>query len=657
MGIHDDGVGTSSKTLFAILGGAFGYGLAKNVCELYAWLVQNYKGPSDRIYLFGFSRGAFTVRCLAGMIAHNGIVTGGTAIEQKTRVKEAWASYKKSQRHFLRGAQPRDAGSVDIHFVGVWDTVDAYGFPIDEVKEGIARATQALAWLGPLRQFAWTRFNDSVPSAIIKNAYHAMALDDERHTFHPVLWDESKKQGDQQIEQVWFTGVHSDVGGGYPRDSLSFVPLLWMMVKARDCGLGFAREKWEDIEEYANNLGPAHDSRRGLAVYYRYRPRDVAVLCGAAHIDRAKVHSSVLDRIRRSNGAYCPQGLPPAFEVESTGVDLTDDDHSMRPDARLVEQVEAVHWWRARLYWCLVIWTILLVFLPKMLGGRSDGWPEPEWSFFGLSHVISMLQDGSPDFMGDWISTLRKEPFWVLLFGVVLVAMAGARVRLVSLNRSVAKAAWWLPGVAKNGPLDRALLSLGAAFAKVTRIPAKWWQRWMPVVVQFGVFAGIIVLIYSAIMGDRILPAQHRSDAPVGVSSLESESLSFRTANPAQSTEMLLEKGKSYKIVITDVEGWKGATLKASPEKGLEDSATMGMKALSVFKRDRSEEWFVLLGSIGSPNGKRFRVETGKEFVADRTGKLFLFVNDVTSYFTPDGPWVFYDNNDGTAKIEISRVP
>ena len=127
-----------------------------------------------------------------------------------------------------------------VHFVGVWDTVAAYGAPLDEMTRGISR------FIWPLELPTHT-----LPRDRVTRACQALALDEERTTFHPELWDEGDVPAapvdpgkeryvkDEQLSQVWFAGVHSNVGGGYPDDSLAYIPFVWMITEAQRCGLKF----------------------------------------------------------------------------------------------------------------------------------------------------------------------------------------------------------------------------------------------------------------------------------------------------------------------------------------------------------------------------------------------------------------------------------
>src|SRR5262249_51958389 len=140
------------------------------------------------------------------------------------RLRNAIADLADGVGGYDCGARMAGAGNVPIRFLGLWDTVEAYGMPIEELKRGID------LWIWPMV------FGDKALSASVRRACHALSIDDERTTFHPLLWDEQKeaelvdKQPEKagRLTQVWFAGVHSNVGGGYPDDQLSLVPLEWI---------------------------------------------------------------------------------------------------------------------------------------------------------------------------------------------------------------------------------------------------------------------------------------------------------------------------------------------------------------------------------------------------------------------------------------------
>ncbi|MFD5778340.1 DUF2235 domain-containing protein [Streptomyces fungicidicus] len=226
---YHSGVGTHRRD--RLRGGAFGAGLSRNIVDAYRFLVETYE-PGDELFLFGFSRGAFTARSLAGLVRNSGILRRRHA----GRIPEAWALYRD------RIEQPNGAAATlfrrsyayetEIGFVGVWDTVGALGVPLPDA-----------AWLQPAANrfnHQWA-FHDTELSGWIRAAFHALAVDEQRSAFRPALWHlrpGSAARG-QELKQVWFAGVHCDVGGGYKETGLSDIALLWMVDQARRHGLEF----------------------------------------------------------------------------------------------------------------------------------------------------------------------------------------------------------------------------------------------------------------------------------------------------------------------------------------------------------------------------------------------------------------------------------
>ncbi|HEX8308711.1 MAG TPA: DUF2235 domain-containing protein, partial [Allosphingosinicella sp.] len=258
---YDNGVGTSALKPLAALGSVFGIGLRRNILDIYRYACRNY-AEGDCIYGFGFSRGAFTMRLAIGLITDQGLVPSTDEAELQWKSEEAWRAYRKRYvpRQWggltklgraigagwrrLSGGTP---GAYDpsenrhpiIEFVGVWDTVGAYGGPITEITRAIDN------WIVRLTMFDY-KLNPKV-----RRARHALSIDDERDAFRPIPWDEIAESemvaaadkiaqpwmNKGRLEQVWFTGMHADVGGGYPDESLSFVSFLWMMEEAKKAGL------------------------------------------------------------------------------------------------------------------------------------------------------------------------------------------------------------------------------------------------------------------------------------------------------------------------------------------------------------------------------------------------------------------------------------
>lgn len=219
------GVGAGSYKADKALGGAFGFGLLHNVIASYRFLAQNYE-DGDEIFIFGFSRGAYTARSVAGMIGHVGLLTKLSLVEERLTT----AVHRYQGKNLDSGAYGESVDefkhdhchAAKVAFLGVFDTVGALGVPVFE------KAPQ---------------FHDVQLSDGIVRARHALAIDEPRLKFEPTFWtlpdDSTASTEDPRVKQVWFEGVHSDVGGGYEQTGLSDTTLLWMAREAHAAGLVF----------------------------------------------------------------------------------------------------------------------------------------------------------------------------------------------------------------------------------------------------------------------------------------------------------------------------------------------------------------------------------------------------------------------------------
>ncbi|HUA92788.1 MAG TPA: DUF2235 domain-containing protein [Terracidiphilus sp.] len=224
---YDDGIGSEATGLARVLQGAFGDGLFQKIQDGYTKIAHVYE-PGDQIFLFGFSRGAYTARCLSGMIAICGLPSGSFT---DNCVTQAFAAYRDRVNRATILGSLGSCGLYDapIQMIGVWDTVGSLGIPaifggIDEDKYG---------------------FLDTSLHPDVKNAYQALAIDEQRAQFPATIWTGDPAPG-QTIEQVWFSGCHGDVGGGTPQGGpvdggtrLCDITLGWMIRKAQAQGLTF----------------------------------------------------------------------------------------------------------------------------------------------------------------------------------------------------------------------------------------------------------------------------------------------------------------------------------------------------------------------------------------------------------------------------------
>lgn len=222
---YDDGVGADGNLFLKLTGGAFGLGLWKEVKEGYTALAQVYE-DGDEVFLFGFSRGAYTARSLGGMIAAVGLPPGTF---DDSLVEEAFTAYRDrdNRSDILASLSRYRLANATIAMIGVWDTVGSLGIP---------------AMFGGVDPLVYG-FLDTSLHPDVQHAYQALAIDERRSEFPATLWTSAPAPG-QTIEQVWFAGVHCDVGGSYPETGLSDITLSWMMNKAKALGLEFDPAAW-----------------------------------------------------------------------------------------------------------------------------------------------------------------------------------------------------------------------------------------------------------------------------------------------------------------------------------------------------------------------------------------------------------------------------
>ncbi|NJN51213.1 MAG: DUF2235 domain-containing protein [Gammaproteobacteria bacterium] len=293
---YDAGIGTSGSAVRRVFDGATGSGMSKNIQDAYRFLVTHYE-PGDELYFFGFSRGAFTVRSLAGLIRNSGLLRS----DARERIEDAYALYRsrapESHPRARESTLFRRTYAVEpvtpIHFIGVWDTVGALGNPV--------RVNAYLGYFGRKNEF-----HDTQLSSTVRHAYHALAVDEARKHFSATLWHQPAPVPGQVVEQVWFAGVHSNIGGGYPMTGLSDIALGWMHGRARSAGLGL-----EALIGHGDPMERLQESRKSLyrlvpAKYRAIRKWDVR---GDTH---EYLHESVVARYQAS-ADYRPPNLVDYF--------------------------------------------------------------------------------------------------------------------------------------------------------------------------------------------------------------------------------------------------------------------------------------------------------------------------------------------------------
>lgn len=254
------GVGTGgweydeNEQLRAKTDAATGGGLQKNINDAYQYLMRFYNS-GDNIYLFGFSRGAFTVRSLAGMLHKCGLL----ASDLDNMLEYAAKMYNTADNDDIAGKFKKTfSRACPVHFIGVWDTVES------------------------LAMNAGKKFHNAKLNSEVGHGYHAVALDEVRDKFPPSLWEER-----DNVEQVWFAGMHSNVGGWYDETGLSDIALKWMAEKAKKHGMLLDESELEKIT--GDPMDVQHNSHTG---FWKVIGRHIRELPAGA-----KVHSSVKQRL------------------------------------------------------------------------------------------------------------------------------------------------------------------------------------------------------------------------------------------------------------------------------------------------------------------------------------------------------------------------
>ncbi len=762
---YDDGIGTSSFRLFAILGGIFGFGLKRNVIAIYSFCCRNYK-PGDRIYLFGFSRGAFTVRIVAGLIASQGLV--GYGDDEADLARFAADAYRAYRRRFdggvlrylryihidlrgirdaligvwrgLRGQKVHASEIIEIesiHFVGIWDTVDAYGGPIQEMTRAIDY------WVWPLSM------PDHFMSAKVLRACHALALEEERDAFQPVIWDEryvrakaivakstksdwlfnadydprseASKTAEpppherinlppidrQRISQVWFTGVHADIGGGYPQNGLSLVTLDWMLDRAEPYGLHYLDEQRRLlIDPQIDPIDKLNDSRKGLASYYRYKPRNLKSIYeeppyklsmsddartiwrllrkikdpqdeirtdlhpGVGLLPRPipVIHQAVFARVEDGTDRYAPVVIPApgSYRLTGKGGSLENGPNTVDPEGRSRVQDDVWNWiWLRRVvYFLTTLATGFVAFIPFFV---------IYFPGFGLSTVggfvrplVSAAQSILPAFLEPWFVAFRNAPGFVLIGAVMIGELMLMGRNLQETIHDVERLAWHAPNAHKKLTGWRAAVyrlrrfgAYQAFFYFLTHwvVPTliMWWLFWW---LAFGTAntLGLFCRPSGHLVDVTDTAAFGRRSAGYGEA--------FLTNEICHPTGLNVAQDETYEITLTIPQNdpWIDKDIPTDP--GGFVLRSWGQLPGIPYRRLIWSNWFrpiIRVGSTGFeehvPAFRQNLDHPGQwtaSFTARSNGEVFIYVNDASIF----APWLFekfYRNNKGSAGIAMKR--
>lgn len=682
--IYIEGVGTSSWKLVRAIDGATGVGVPSNVRKLYRFLCRHWE-PDSTIYMFGFSRGAFTIRSLIGLIDKEGLLPKTmpgpdgqdvtlTEYELAGLAAEAQRAYRRKRApswtwgrfptvgiaRMVRDVcvwgwrritgQPRYAdvapetrrqarGDVQIQFVGLFDTVEAFGVPIEELRAAI----NYVIW--PIS------FPDNILTDKVECMRHALSLDDERTTFHPlrfdVTYEKDKARPDRRIKEVWFAGVHSDVGGGYDDGALSLCTLNWIITEAQDYAkrkvrpaMNLQAEALERFREMADPIGPVHDSRAGVGVLYRYEPRHI-VTRGDRFLPPL-AHSSVVERMA-SNANYAPAVLPvearalmpdgseqlildfdrrqldaeatpkvwPRTEHVALAMDLLGrcDDQSdgttKKPVELIVRTFDAI--WLRRVTYFALLWVLILIVAAPVVKyeGLAPAPVEESLSVLAGS-LVRTIGAVLPSYAAPYANEIKRAPGSALALIGIAAALYAINSTLAYRIRECARRVWSVACRREDDGWFYGALRSMARFirrnALVNGLYDLTVRRVFPGVLSLALLVGALVVASRTLFsikngmgyvceGSQLPALRSAGDAPghIGL---------FTTDNPCWKSGVYLQSGERYRVWIEIREPWFDETI-------MTDVGGFSPELLSVMtlgrplRRKFGDDWFQPIARIG----------------------------------------------------------
>lgn len=668
------GVGTQSNTLLRMFDAATGFGAPQNVRKLYRFLCWNWS-PGDRIVLIGFSRGSFTVRTLAGLITRQGLMPrkrkgaqvsteemkrntmgawrayraatftrkdglGWTVVTMRglrDRVVAGWRRFRGHDLHSVledeirfteRGPVRRNdlpdppvntppGPGVMVDFLGVFETVEAFGVPVEEIRTFLSR------WVIPLT------FSNNICSASVREARHALAIDEERLSFRHMRFDATARSW-QSVTERWFAGVHSDIGGGYPDDHASVEPLQWM---AGESGLRFRAGALDALADNAFPRAPIHDSRDGMAAFYRYEPR---------FVDRGQTAApSVAKKIEDNADVYAPFAIRNGINVVGgapipslASADMAGIGAEIRT-RRLLNRLLillpgviglALIWaWQSAGAALPLLALCVLVIVAAVLFSRASGMADRlrdraalAWAAQKLDGFIQAPEEKDPR-MGD----KPVERF----FAAALLLTLCAYIALLPTT------VWEWAAVVIVSAL---LLILLASIALVLIAAWKW-------------VASLVCALIVAVFGCT-------EASPTLISEMPHEGVVIDAKSTSSPLGMTVEAGVRYRLSARPLTPFRDDTYPATLAGVSRQSWIMRTSApfrrveapllSAVVQIGRGGPMIPLADGTTTPEG-----DFTAEFTAPVSGPLLFFVNDVRWF-----PWVFYNNNHGTARVMVTRL-
>jgi hypothetical protein len=545
---------------------------------------------------------------------------------------------------------------------------------------------------------------DSILLPGIDRACHALSIDDERTTFHPVIWNEpanNKRVGtgsakytfEERLTQIWFSGVHANVGGGYPDDSLARVPLAWIMKEASLCDLHLKETPKADpdamllTKSASDKDGRLYDSRQGLACYYRYGPREISRLCNqpVSNPDRKieikvpKIHYSVFERIKTGAHPYAPIGLPKDYAVVQEDQEIVPcgaAGYETTQQADYRAEYQDLAWdgvaKRRLAYFGTVAASAFLLLYPLFhvtpAVAEYDSWLRPVSDFIRFAGAFIPT-----DLANFWIDQYARDPRWFIMgiAALVLFLLLGNHLK-AQINDGM-RSAWKssLSGTLAAPTTDKSWtyrLRSSSAYTAAHRLLQN----------QILPFGSLIIVFYVVLSLASHLSFNFFDAAGfVCVRTPDANSLTklkpgqkvtveFKTSNLCQSTHVFVEQKARYVIQFDSTSNFRDGTIDASrgfDASDLPDWKTRTIMTLATpLRRAWLRPWFRVVARYGATGGEETFLDPdfsdlhwiNEPVRPTRDGELFLFVNDAVIGI-PGLFDVFYANNGGSANVTITR--
>jgi hypothetical protein len=528
-----------------------------------------------------------------------------------------------------------------------------------------------------------------------------------------LIWDERREAEKakaglvpaNRIQQVWFAGAHANVGGGYPDDSLAYVPLLWILEEAQKAGLEFEEELLRVYRASANLYGKIYDSRSGLASLYRYSPRRVDRWPEHAYTSHALVAWTVFERIKQ--GRYAPISIHGTIQSVN-GTDINDVDERLYNNEAMELVLDTV-WWRRISYWALLFFSAAILGFPWL--GPIFSSPDDEHLGEVLNgfFIFSLLKLVAPAFAGRWIDAFAQYPL-IALGSLIFAGTAffwGVQLRDLVIDR--ARFAWETPHAAPIDPArwlreatrhpsslkrphshTRHSFPLGASnvglrIARFFRTNGRARRVQTFLVRQMIPFFFIALICLTGFyamnwLAFAVVSAAGEVCAPTDAAKLVSlepgkvKTLRFDIADPCFATGIRLTAGTKYRITFSHPTDWhdggidladlpvrqpNGQTRPRLPTEGyatFDKGVPLYLLAGVPMLRVAGENWLKPIARIGVYGHVEYPLGPNATLIEpQRTGELFFYVNDAV-LGVPDLWDRFYPNNSGSVTVEIRPV-